>query len=198
MSFFQLLTNAYVPYSQKNIRDNFNFSFINSAYNACHPIVAKTVDKSTLLKKQASLEIMLFLLAIGFKKLAVLKGKTESEIIPAIASLSVGLATCTKEDVYTFIENHSEPVDNYFLKRILRYMDLLNEPDLSSQLIMMVLFLERPLSPFWKDQGNYGLELMTNITKSKIYNNLSLMQQIQPLIADAVIEMRKSVDNMYR
>lgn len=202
MSFFQTLTNAYVPYKENLIRNNFDASFINSAYNDCHTLIGKSVDKSTHFKRKCALEIMLFLIAIGLRQLASIKHTTNSELYAPILSISVALTSSLKDELYELIEAKGD-VTNFLNDRIEEYVNMLDNPDMNTQHILMLLFLEKPLVKIEKEEEydyeteEYKTYYILDTDNAILSKDLGTLIKIQPLIAEAVSGMRKSIKRMY-
>lgn len=203
MSFFQLLTNAYVPYNHKQIFNNFDASFINSAYNASHDIIGKTLDKSTKFRRKSALETMLFLLAIGLKQLGAIKKVNNESLSEPAFSISMSLTGSLNEELYNNLINEYNPIEDFLLSRIETYIEMLEKPNLNFQTTLIVLLLEKPLSLIEKemnldeDSGYYTNEYFVDRSNSQVAKDLGLILQIQPLIAEATLEMRKSINKMY-
>jgi len=189
MSFFQLLTNAYVPFNQKLIKDNISLSFANAAYNSCHPLVAKTIDASTAFKKKAALEIMFYLIGIGLDQLTLMFGNNTEELNAVITKFAVNLTLSMKEDVYYSISKNGQDVRNFCEEKIEDYLRLLKNIDLHATLLVMMMFIDKPLLTF--------KEAELALDSSRTGKNLELSLQIQLLIKVAAAEMRNSINKMY-
>ena len=189
MSFFQLLTNAYVPFNQKYIRNNLHASLANSAYNACHILVGKALDSSTSFKRKAALEIMLFLITIGLIKRVDLLVKNDDELDIEIIAISMSLALSLHAELNDYFNQSDFPPEYFIEEKIRGYIEIIRDADTSAQLLMIVMFLEYPLLPFGHVQKM--------LASSKIGKDLGLILIIQPMIMNAVKEMRASVKKMY-
>lgn len=191
-----VITNAYAPYEEKFIERNIDASIINIAYNGCHRLVAHTLHTSITFRQKTCLETMLFLIAVELQHISSVKNK---EITSLMITTAMSLSQSIKDELKSEILNIYPDHNSFIMERIEIYINVLTNLNEDSELMLMVLMLEKPFTPIRRTL-NYedNFEYSINIDHSKIASALPKYLQMLSILSQETIEARESIDKIYK